>query len=201
MSTSVGIGVLAALGACQLPGRGPAPREFRLTPKTTFDTLPEVDWSLVVSRPEASPAINTTRIAVVRTGLEIEYYANAQWVDRPPSMLQPILVQSFRSSEAIKVVGDDRAAFRPDFMLNTDMVTFQAYQKQEGPPDVRAVLSCSLIQMPRRNVVGATEIGRTVPSEGSDLIAITAAFDDALGKVIKRVVEWTLTTGQEAKTS
>ena len=55
--------------------------------------------------------------------------------------------------------------------------------------------------MPRRNVVGATEIGRTVPSDGGDLIAITAAFDDALGKVIKRVVEWTLTTGQEAKTS
>ena len=140
LSASVGIGVLSALGACQLPGRGPAPREFRLTPKTTFDTLPEVDWSLVVSRPEASPAIDTTRIAIVRAGLEIEYYADAQWVDRPPAMLQPVLVQSFRSSGAIKVVGDDRAAFRPDFMLNTDMVTFQAYQKQEGPP--RSAHSC-----------------------------------------------------------
>ncbi len=55
-----------------------------------------------------------------------------------------------------------------------------------------------MIQMPRRNVVGTTEIGRTVEATGGDLIAITAAFDDALGKVVKRVVEWTLTTGQQA---
>ena len=27
--------------------------------------------------------------------------------------------------------------------------------------------------------------------------AIIAAFDDALGKVLKRLVEWTLVTGQE----
>ncbi len=99
----------AGLAACQLPGSGPPPREFRLTPKTTFDELPKVDWSLVVARPEASPAIDTTRIAVVRTGLEIEYYADARWVDRPAAMLQPILVQSFRNSGAITVVADDRA--------------------------------------------------------------------------------------------
>jgi ABC-type uncharacterized transport system auxiliary subunit len=40
-----------------------------------------------------------------------------------------------------------------------------------------------------------------VPAAGGDLNAITAAFDDALGKVVKRVVEWTLTTGQQASTS
>jgi len=63
------------------------------------------------------------------------------------------------------------------------------------------VIAASMMQLPRRNVVGATEIGRTVEATGGDLIAITAAFDDALGKVIKRVVEWTLTTGQQAQIS
>jgi ABC-type uncharacterized transport system auxiliary subunit len=83
LRAGVGLGLLAALGACRLPGSRPAPREFRLTPKTTFDPLPTVDWSLVIGRPSGNPAIDTTRIAVVRRGVEIEYYANARWVDRP----------------------------------------------------------------------------------------------------------------------
>jgi cholesterol transport system auxiliary component len=190
-----------ATGACQLPGSGPPPREFRVTPKTTFEELPRVAWSLVVARPEVSPAIDTSRIAVVRSGLEIEYYANAQWVDRPGTMLQPLLVQSFRNSGAIGVVADDRATFRPDFVLNTDLVAFQAVQQQDQPPAVRVVIAANLMQMPRRNVVDATEIGRTVEAQAGDLIAITEAFDDALGKVVKRVVEWTIETGQGARTS
>jgi cholesterol transport system auxiliary component len=201
LRAGLGFGLIAGLAACQLPGSRPPPREFRLTPKTTFDELPKVDWSLAVGRPEASPAIDTTRIAVVRSGVEIEYYADARWVDRPQAMLQPILVQSFRNSGAIAVVGGDRAAFRPDFVLNTDLVTFYALHGEGAQPEVRVVIASSLIQMPRRNVVGATEIGRTVPATGGDLIAVTDAFDDALGKVVKRVVEWTLTTGQQAYTS
>jgi cholesterol transport system auxiliary component len=201
LRAGLGLGLMAGLGACQLPGSRPPPREFRLTPKTTFDKLPSVDWSLAIGRPEASPAIDTTRIALVRSGVEIEYYADARWVDRPSAMLQPILVQSFRNSGAIAVVGGDRAGFRPDFVLNTDLVAFYARQEEGSQPEVRVDIASSLIQMPRRDAAGATEIGRTVQAAGSDLIAIAAAFDDALGKVVKRVVEWTLATGQQAYTS
>ena len=201
LRAGLGFSLLTGLGACQLMGSRPPPREFRLTPKTTFDQLPKVDWSLAIARPEASPVVDTSRIAVVRRGVEVEYYADARWVDRPAAMLQPILVQSFRNSGAIAVVGDDRAAFRPDFVLNTDLVTFYALHPEGGQAQVRVVIANTLMQMPRRNVAGTTEIGRTVEATGGDLIAITAAFDDALGKVIKRVVEWTLTTGQQAQTS
>jgi cholesterol transport system auxiliary component len=196
----LGVGLLAGLGACQLPGSRPPPREFRVTPKTTFDPLPRVDWSLAIARPSAIPSIDTTRIAVKRTGVEVEYFADARWVDRPAAMLQLLLVQSFRNSGAIAVVGDDRASFRPSFVLNTDLVAFQVIE-EEGQQAARVVIASSLMEMPRREVVGTTEIGRTVAAAGRDLNAITAAFDDALGKVMKRVVEWTLTTGQEARTS
>ena len=200
LRASLGLSVLAT-AACQLlPGSGPPPREFRLTPKTTFDELPKVDWSLAIARPNAIPSIDTTRIAVKRTGVEVEYFADARWVDRPAALLQPLLVQSFRNSGAIAVVGDDRAAFRPNFVLNTDVVAFQVVE-EGGQQAARVVLASSLLEMPRREIVGTTEIGRTVDAAARDLNAITAAFDDALGKVMKRVVEWTLATGQAARTS
>ncbi len=201
LRAGLGLG-LAGMGACQvLPGSQPPPREFRLTPKSTFDALPAVDWSLQVARPDANPTIDTTRIALVRSGVEIDYYANARWVDRPPAMLQPILVQSFRNSGAIALVGGDRIGFRPDFVLNCDLVAFYARQGEGAPPEVRVDIASSLIQMPRRNAAGTIGIGRTVPATGSDLIAIAAAFDEALGKVVKRIVEWTLATGEQARTA
>jgi cholesterol transport system auxiliary component len=55
--------------------------------------------------------------------------------------------------------------------------------------------------MPRREVVGTTEIGRTVPAQAGDLESIVLALDDALGKVLKRLVEWTLATGQGGRVS
>jgi cholesterol transport system auxiliary component len=52
--------------------------------------------------------------------------------------------------------------------------------------------------MPRREVVGTTELDSTVTAQASDLESIAVAFDDALGKVLKRLVEWTLRSGEAA---
>ncbi len=189
---------LSALAACQLPGQ-PPPREFRLTAKTTFaDDLPKVAWSLVVDRPTTVPSIDSVRIART-SGIEVEYYADATWVDRPADMLEPLIIQSFQNSGAIAVVAGRRSDVRPDFMLQTDLEAFQAQQSDPGPPVARVAISARLMTMPKREVVGTTEIGRSVPGAAGDLVAIAAAFDDALGKVLKRLVEWTLVTGEGAR--
>jgi cholesterol transport system auxiliary component len=184
------------MAACQLPGKGPPPREFRVTQKTTFpEDLPGVDWSLVVDRPTIDRAIDTTRIARMR-GVEVEYYGDAEWVDRPAAMIEPLIIQSFRNSGAIAVVADRRSDVRPDFMLQTNISAFQVQQTDSSPPEARVVMSARLMSMPRREVVGTTEIGRTVPARAGDLESIVLALDDALGKVLKRLVEWTLVTGE-----
>jgi cholesterol transport system auxiliary component len=191
------VAVLSVAG-CQLPGSGPAPREFQVTQKSTFpEDLPRVRWSLMVERPNALRSIDTPRIART-SGVEIQYYAGAAWVDRPPVMIEPLIVQSFRSSEAIDVVVDRRANIRPDFLLQTDLAAFEATEAASGPPDVRVAMSATLIRMPRREVVGTTHMASIVTAQARDLEAIAVAFDDALGKVLKRLVEWTLVTGEAA---
>ena len=195
----VGLTVPAlSVAACQLPGSGPPPREFRVTQKSTFsEELPEVDWSLMVERPNALRSIDTPRIART-SGVEIQHYAGATWVDRPPVMIEPLIIQSFRSSEAIDVVVDRRASIRPDFLLQTDLAAFEAMETASGPPDVRVAMSATMVRMPRREVVGTTHIARTVTAQATSLQAIALAFDDALGKVLKQLVEWTLRTGEAA---
>jgi cholesterol transport system auxiliary component len=188
---------LALGGGCQLPGKSPPPREFRLTPKTTFGELPEVTWSLVVDLPESEPAVDTLRIARL-SGVEVAYYADAAWVDRPAAMIEPLLIQSFRASGAIRVVGDRRSEIRPDFLLQSRITAFQAEARPEAPPDVRVAMAANLVAMPKREVVGTTEVAHTVTATERELQAIATAFDEALGKVFKRLVEWTLATGEAA---
>ena len=189
---------LAILPGCQLPGSGPAPREFRLTPKSTFsEGLPTVAWSLGIGTPTADRSVDTNRIARLTGGVELEYFANATWANRPAAMIQTLLLQSFRNSGAIDVVVDDRSDVRPDFVLQTDLRAFQAEQTS-GPPDVRAALDAKLVQMPKRDVVGSESFDHTVAAAAGDIEAIVTAFDDALGKALKRLVEWTLATGEAA---
>jgi cholesterol transport system auxiliary component len=174
--------LLALGGGCQLPGKSPPPREFRLTPKTTFDERPKVTWSLVVDRPLGAPTIDTLRIPRL-SGVEVAYYADALWVDRPSVMIEPLLIQSFRASRAIEVVSDRRSEIRPDFLLQSRITAFQAEARPAGPPEARVALAASLLAMPRRKVVGTTEIGRTATAEEAE---------------IKRIVEWTFVTGDAA---
>jgi cholesterol transport system auxiliary component len=96
------------------------------------------------------------------------------------------------------VVGDRRSEIRPDFLLQSRITAFQAEPQGEAPPDVRVAMAATLLAMPRREVVGTTELGDTVTAGARELEAIAAAFDEALGRVFKRLVEWTLTTGEAA---
>ena len=81
------------------------------------------------------------------------------------AMIEPLIIQSFRNSGAIDVVADRRSDVRPDFMLQTNISAFQVQQTDTGPPEARVVMSARLMAMPRREVVGTTEIGRSVPAQ------------------------------------
>ena len=51
--------------------------------------------------------------------------------------------------------------------------------------------------MPRRLIVGSTNFEHVGAAEADNMPDIIAAFDDALGKVLRRLVEWTILTGEE----
>lgn len=185
------------VGGCQLAGGGPAPRRFRLTAPSEFPPdLPQVDWSLVVEEPQAPRTIDTMRIARITSGIEVQYYEGSEWVDRAPLMAHGLLLEAFRNSQRIEAVAGPRTGLRGDFVLRWSLREFQAEQTAEGPTSIYCLTTVGLVQMPRRNVVGTTDIESLVPVEDRGIEAIVAAFDRALGNVLRDIVVWTLTTGQ-----
>ena len=186
---------LVLLSGCidVLPGSGPAARLYGLSPKSSFsDSLPTVDWQLVVELPIAAETLNTPRITLSRTPLTLDYYGGARWSERAPVMVQTLLVESFENTGRIVAVARKSTDLRADYVLKTDLREFQAEYSGDGPPIIHVKINAKLIKMPQRTIIASFKSERKIQANGTDLIDIIQAFDQGLGKVLKAIVEWAL---------
>jgi len=186
----------AGLGGCALPGGGEPPQLYTLTPKSTFSgDLPTVDWQMIVERPIAAAGLNSQKIALQRSPVTLDYFARANWTDTAPQLVQTLLIESFENSGKIRAVTRESTSLRPDYVLQTELREFQAeYTSPSQPPTVRVRLNAKLIRLPDRTIIGNQTVERTWPAAKADMENIVLAFDEALGKVMKQIVEWALVT-------
>ena len=181
-----------------VPGRGPPPDMYRLTPKSRFPAeLPTVDWQLILESPIANAGLNTTRVALQRDPTRLEYYARSSWTDLAPLMVQTLMVESFENSGRIISVGREAIGLRADFVLKSELREFQAEYFDSDRPRIRVAINAKLVKMPRRAIVGSQSFQRYSEAGADAMPEIIAAFDDALGMVLKELVAWTLVTGEE----
>lgn len=181
-------GVLAGIG-------GPAPDLYSLTPKSSFkQDLKPVSWQLVVEEPVAAGGLNVDRIALRTKPTDLQYFSGARWTERAPRMVQTLLVESFENSGAIVSVGRKAIGLRSDYNLKSELREFQAeYFDDSGLPSVRVRLNVKLVKQPRRNIIASRNVEATVKAKSKSMPEIITAFDIALGKVLRRTVEWALT--------
>lgn len=202
LATVLAVAALALVGCADLlPGQGPPPRLFTLSPKSTFDaSLPRVDWQLVVEMPIAAAGLDTTRVALYRNPLELEYYARASWTDRATQLVQTLIVESFENSRLIVAVGRESLGLRADYVLKTELREFQAMY--DGPTPAAVVqIHARLVAMPERTIVASERFEARIPAGQDAIEPVVGAFDAALGKVLRDLVGWTLVAGEASRRS
>ena len=184
----------AALGGCGVIPKvnDPIPL-YTLSPVAQFEqSLPKVEWQLVVGTPVASADLNSTRIALTRAPGVIEYFAKGAWADYAPILLQDKLIESFEASNAILSVGRDAVGLRPDYVLQSDLRDFQAEYSGEAPT-AHLRLAAKLVRMPDRRIVANILTEQKVAAAGNSLPQIVDAFDRAAGQAFEEVVVKVLT--------
>lgn len=189
--------VVAGLVGCGglLPGLGPAPNVYDLSPKNTFrEDLPAVSWQLVVEEPTASSGLDTERIALKPNALEYKYFAEARWSERAPKLVQTLVVESFENSGKIVAVGRQSIGLRSDYNLKGELREFQAEYGDGGAPKVHVKLVVKLVRQPRLEIVAAKSFENIVQAKDNQLPSIIFAFDEALDKLLRQMVEWALTS-------
>lgn len=207
----------AALGlatGCDLtlPGTGAPSQLYVLTPKSTYpEDMPEVDWQLLVEQTTSPAGLDTPRIAVAYSQIELDYFARSNWADRAPEMVLRLLLESFENSGKIIAVGRDTVGLRSNILLKTELREFQAeYDLKPGTrqaengasgtgtaPQIRVRIAAKLVKMPKRVIVASKTFENMVSAEENSMEAIVTAFDEALGKNLKNIVIWTLSEGNE----
>ncbi len=184
------------LAGCEgiLPGIGPPPKLYTLTPKSTFAAdLPEADWQLVVEEPLAAGGLNIVRIALRSKPTDLNYFAGAQWTERAPRMVQTLMVESFENSGRIIAVGRQAIGLRSDFNIKSELREFQAeYAQENAAPLVRVRLNAKIVKQPRRAIIASANFEAVAQAEANSIDDVVVAFDTALGKVLRQIVEWTL---------
>lgn len=190
-----------SLGGCsvELPGSGEAPRLFVLSPKSSFaEDLPKVSWQLLIDTPITAAGLSSQRIALNRNRLEMEYFANAGWTDSLPNLVQRLMIESFENSGKIVSVGRQAIGLRANFIVNTDLREFQAEYdpaNPNAPPKAHVKINAKLIKMPERRIVASRTFEHSIVAKTGKMEDIIKAFDDSLGKALKRIVGWTLRNG------
>ena len=178
---------------------GPPPRQFTLTPVADFSReLPPVKWSLVIDEPTAARQIDTSRIALMSGPFQVEYYADVEWTDSAPAMVQLLLVQSFQNTGRLPVVAPTRQTLATDFLLLSNLRKFQVENDASGTPQATVVFEATLLRMPRRTPVATARFEKATPVGSKSIETVTADFDASLGDVMRRVVDWTFQQGSAA---
>jgi cholesterol transport system auxiliary component len=147
-----------------------------------------------VELPVAAAGLNTSRVALQRTPVSLDYFARANWSDAAPAMLQTLLVESFENTGRIVAVSRESVRLRPDYLLQTDLREFAAeyFPDATRPPLVRVRMTAKLVRVADRAIIASTSAERAERAKADTMDAIMLAFDEAAGGVMRRIVEWTL---------
>jgi cholesterol transport system auxiliary component len=146
------------------------PKLYRLTPKSTFDPkMKKVEWQLTIETPLAEAGINTSRIAVLRNPLSLDYYEGVTWVDTAPRLVQTLLVESFENSKKIVGVGRQSVNLLTDYTLLTDLREFQSELSPDGNPVAHVRINAKLVWFPDRVIVATFSADEKIRAAGGKL--------------------------------
>ena len=194
--------VLVSLPAFALAGCG----GLDFGPKDSNDTIYVLDpaaeagaagsplnWALAVDIPEASDALDTRRIALVKADATMDYYAGAVWPDRLSMLVQTALVAGFEASGRLPQVSRTQDGVHADYELGTDIRDCAAhYSAENGTPSVTVNIVAQMSTAHGRKIVAGFTARETTAARENSTAAAVAAFNTALGAAVTQVLNWAL---------
>ena len=190
-----GIAVLTLAGCASLFVSTPPGNLYRLTAGRSYPAdLPHRRGVLLIDTPQASAGIDTSRIALSRSPFSLDYYADAEWTDRVPALVQEAMLASFENSGAITAIDRDAMELRADYDLHTQIRHFEADYApgSVAPPQIRVAIIARLVAAAQRRIIAESTFEQRRPSAANKVPDVVAAFNAAAGAVITDLVLWTV---------
>ncbi|MDU8942194.1 ABC-type transport auxiliary lipoprotein family protein [Ovoidimarina sediminis] len=171
---------------------------YMLSPKSTFGAnLPRLTQQIVVEEPTATAAVSTDRIMVQPSPLRVQYFPDVRWVDRAPVIVQTLLIESYENSGKVAAVGRSTVSLRADYLIVTDIREFHARvmspdEPKTSPLEVQVRLNMKVIDASFDRIIASRSFEEFMVSQSDEIDDVIEAFDEALGKAMRDLVEWSV---------
>jgi ABC-type uncharacterized transport system auxiliary subunit len=152
------------------------------------DALRRPGPTLRVARALPGPALNTDRIALLRPGNRLDYYAGSRWSAPLADLVSDLEIGALRADPDWAAVADDRSTFNTDYLLQTSIERFTAeYASESGPPDIRVDLHVLLIRRSDGTLIGSFAVSEKGSAQENRMASVIAAFSAVAGEAISAV--------------
>lgn len=181
-------GILAGVEKMTGGGPSPAPKTiYDLTAPVSFPTIGKrASTQLAITEPTASLQLDSQRILKLPSEGD-PAFADAQWADSIPKLVQTRLVQAFENFDVGRAVAKDSPALSPDEQLLVDIRRFQV--SNSTPAIAEVALAAKLVSKDGRILV--TRIFESKEPAGElNARSGATAIDRAFGKVAADLVVW-----------
>lgn len=200
-----GLVVFAALltGGCSLlarPGEGVTLYAPALSPPTASTRMAHTQerrWQIAVAEPQAPAPLLGTRILVSPQPGHVEVYRDARWQDAPATLLKALIIQALHEADAASAA-DSTSLQHTDFLLESDLVRFQAEYRDAAVPSVSIGLYLRLIRVADGQVAAARAFSVEQPATSGAVPVVFEAFERAIGRLVRDVAAWTVSAGDRA---
>jgi ABC-type uncharacterized transport system auxiliary subunit len=133
--------------------------------------------SLRIGRPLPAAGLNTDRIALLRPGNRLDYFAGSRWSAPLADLVSDLQLAVFRSDPVWSAVADDRSTFNADYLLQTSIDRFAAeYAPAAGPPLIHVDLHGLLIRRSDGALIGSFAVSEHGAAQENRMASVVATF-------------------------
>jgi hypothetical protein len=121
------------------------------------------------------------------TSPEAARFANAQWSDTTPKLVQAKVIQALDNSNYLTAVNRPMEGLTADYQLLIDIRTFRI---AAAPEDASEVEFAAKVLGKSGRIVAGKVFAAKVPAASVQASAAIAALDEAFGKAVVELVVW-----------
>lgn len=182
-------GIVAGLE--RMTGGGAAPPQkvvYDLSlPKKPVTPAKAIKGQLVFPEPTAVVLLQTQRF-LFASGSVAPGFADAQWADSIPKLLQAKLIQSFENDDITHAPLRSMDGLEADYQLLVDIRSFQIKTDPESSAEIGF---SARILAKDGHVVASRVFTQSSKLEKLDPPSAVAAFNDAFGRISTELITWT----------
>lgn len=193
------LGVFALTGACSILPKSEPSDVYRLpsvqgSVSGSYGSAQR--WSLRLTKPQASEALNSPQIAVIPQGDLISSYKASRWSDPAPVLLRNRLLDGFQRDGRVPLLSTDDSNFQADLELGGSLQAFQTeYQGTAASVVVR--LDALLVRGYDQRILASRRFEVRQPLSDVKVPAVVAGFGLASDQLTAQVVDWAVEQGQK----